>query len=257
VITFSDGSIDPDRLQVLENCVFLRSIPSSNALARDLIDMYFEEEQKLRPTVIAAEAQPGAYGRNGRSWAAPPGQGLYFTILRRAAEGEPLSVVPIAFARWIRDVLHRETGVAVALKWPNDLYCGRRKLAGVLAESRTQGESTGVAVGVGINVLGSSGALAAPNATTIEEEIGRPVELAPLLQALLERVDAELARPRWDEEVRAWERVSLHRPGDVLTVKRANEELRGEYLGLDPAGFLRLKTPAGETVVAAGEVAQW
>jgi BirA family biotin operon repressor/biotin-[acetyl-CoA-carboxylase] ligase len=257
VISFSDGSIDPNRLRVLENCVFFRSVPSSNALARDLIDMYFEEEQKLRPTVIAAEAQTGAYGRNGRSWAAPAGQGLYFTILRRAAEGEPLSVVPIAFARWIRDVLHGETGVAVALKWPNDLYVGRRKLAGVIAESRTQGGDTSVAVGVGINVLGRSGALEVPNATTIEEETGRPVALAPLLQALLERLDAELARPRWEDEVRAWELVSLHRPGDVLTVRRANEELRGEYLGLDKAGFLRLKTPAGETIVAAGEVAQW
>jgi BirA family transcriptional regulator, biotin operon repressor / biotin---[acetyl-CoA-carboxylase] ligase len=257
VITFSDGSIDPNRLQVLENLVCLRAIPSSNALARDLIDMYFEEEQKLRPTVIAAEAQPGAYGRNGRSWAAPGGRGLYFTILRRAAEGEPLSVVPIAFARWIREVLLRETGVAVALKWPNDLYVGRRKLAGVLAESRTQGDQTGVAIGVGINVRGRSGELAVPNATTIEEETGRSVSLAPLLQALLERLDAELAGPRWDEEIRAWELVSLHRPGDLLTIRRANEEVRGEYLGLDPAGFLRLKTSAGETIVAAGEVAQW
>ena len=257
MITFSDGSIDPDRLRFLENCVCLRSIPSSNALARDLIEMYFEEDQKLRPTVIAAEAQPGAYGRNGRSWTAPPGQGLYFTVLRRAAEGEPLSVVPIAFARWIREILHRETGVAVALKWPNDLYVGRRKLAGVLAESRTQGEDTGVAVGVGINVLGRSEALAVPNATTLEEETGRRLALAPLLQALLEGLDAELARPRWDQEVRAWERVSLHRPGDVLTIRRADEEVRGEYLGLDPAGFLRLKTAAGETIVAAGEVAQW
>ena len=257
MIHFSDGSIDPNRLQVLENCVFFRSVPSSNALARNLIDMYFEEEQKLRPTVIAAETQPGAYGRNGRSWAAPAGQGLYFTILRRAAAGEPLSVVPIAFARWIRDVLHRETGAAVALKWPNDLYVGRRKLAGVIAESRTQGEDTCVAIGIGINVLGRSGALEVPNATTIEEETGRRVALAPLFQALLERLDAELGQPRWDEEVRAWELVSLHRPGDVLTVRRADEEVRGEYLGLDAAGFLRLKTPAGETVVAAGEVAQW
>jgi BirA family biotin operon repressor/biotin-[acetyl-CoA-carboxylase] ligase len=257
VIAFSDGSIDPDRLRVLENCVCLRSIPSSNALARDLIDMYFAEEQTLRPTVIAAESQPGAYGRNGRTWAAPAGQGLYFTILRRAAAGEPLSIVPIAFARWIRDVLQRETGVAVALKWPNDLYVGRRKLAGVLAESRTQGEETGMAIGVGINVRGRAAALAVSHATTLEEETGRSLPLASLLQAVLERVDAELAGPRWAEEIRAWELASLHRPGDVLTIRRADEELRGEYLGLDPAGFLRLKTAAGETVVAAGEVAQW
>jgi biotin-(acetyl-CoA carboxylase) ligase len=99
--------------------------------------------------------------------------------------------------------------------------------------------------------------LGAPNATTLEEESGRRPSLAGLLQALLERFDTELAEPKWADEIRAWEDASLHRPGDVLTVRRAGEEVRGEYLGLDPAGFLRLKTASGETVVAAGEVAQW
>jgi len=114
-----------------------------------------------------------------------------------------------------------------------------------------------VAVGVGINVLGRSGALAVPNSTTIEEETGRCIPLASLLQSLLERLDVELARPKWEDEIRAWELVSLHRPGDVLTIRHANEEVRGEYLGLDPAGFLRLKTEAGEKTVYGGEVAQW
>jgi BirA family biotin operon repressor/biotin-[acetyl-CoA-carboxylase] ligase len=257
VIAFIDGQLDPERWSVLENCVCMHSVSSSNALARDLIDLYFGEDQDLRPTVLAAEAQPGAYGRNGRGWAAPAGRGLYLTVLRRAADAEPLSIVPIAFARWIRDALHRETGVAVALKWPNDLYVGRRKLAGVIAESRTQGENTYLAVGLGINVLGSAADLGVPSATTLEEETGRPVALAGLLQILLDRLDAELAAPRWDAEIRAWEAASLHRPGDLLTVRRNEEELKGEYLGLDSAGFLRLKTKSGETIVATGEVAKW
>jgi BirA family transcriptional regulator, biotin operon repressor / biotin---[acetyl-CoA-carboxylase] ligase len=257
VIAFSGGWIDPDRWRVLENCICLRTIPSSNALARELIEMYFEEDQLLRPTVLAAEAQPGAYGRGGRAWAAPAGQGLYLTVVRRAEAAEPLSVVPIAVARWTGEVLHGETGVPVALKWPNDLYVGRRKLAGVIAESRTQGENTYVSVGIGVNVRGRAGALGLPNATTVEEETGRTVALAPLMQALLDRLDRELSAPRWDEEIRAWELASLHRPGDLLTIRRNGEEVRGEYLGLDPAGFLRLKTKSGETIVAAGEVAQW
>lgn len=257
MITFLDGQIDPGRWRVFENCVCLHSISSSNALARDLIDLYFEEDQNLRPTVLAAEVQPGAYGRNGRSWAAPAGRGLYLTVLRRAEDAEPLSIVPIAFARWVREALNRETGMQVALKWPNDLYVGRRKLAGVIAESRTQGEDTYLALGLGINVLGPAGDLGVPNATTIEEETGKTPALSALLQTLLDRLDAELSAPHWDAEIRAWEAASLHRPGDVLTVRRNGEELRGEYLGLDSAGFLRLKTPSGETVVAAGEVAQW
>lgn len=254
---FGGEPLDPSRWRVLENCACVRAIPSSNALARELIEIYFEEGLELRTTVLAAEAQPGAYGRNGRRWVAPEGRGLYLTVVRRSASAEPLSLVPIAAARWARDVLGERTGAAIELKWPNDLYVGRRKLAGVIAESRTQGNDTYVAIGIGVNVRGRSADLGVANATTLEEETGKAVEVAPLLQALLDRFDRELEAPRWSEEVRLWELASLHRSGDRLTVRRNGEEITGAYLGLDASGFLRLQTDLGEALVAAGEVAAW
>ena len=257
MIGFAGGELDPDRWRTLENCVCLASIPSSNALAREIIEVYFDEGLDLRTTVFAAEVQPGAYGRNGRRWEAPPGRGLYFTVMRPAAPEEPLSLVPIAVARWARAALHDATGAAIALKWPNDLYVGRRKVGGVIAESRTQGDDTCIAVGVGVNVLGSSEALGVAGATTLEQETGRPLALVPLLQAMLDRIDRELQAPRWSEEVREWERVAAHRPGDRLTIRRNGDAITGAYLGLDAFGFLRLQTESGETTVASGEVASW
>jgi BirA family biotin operon repressor/biotin-[acetyl-CoA-carboxylase] ligase len=257
VIGFAGGFLDPRPWQTIENCVSIHCTPSSNRLARELIEMYFDEGQDLRTTALVAERQPGAYGRNGRGWAAPEGQGLYWTIVRRSAEGEPLSLVPIAVARWTAEVLREHTGVVVELKWPNDLYAGRQKLAGVIAESRTQGDETYIAVGVGINVLGEGAALGVPNATTVQEQTGRAYPLVPLLQALLDRFDRELAAPHWDREVAAWELASAHRPGDRMTVRRNGEELTGDYLGLDPSGFLRLRTDQGEAVLASGEVSRW
>ena len=257
MIAYGEGFVDPDRWAVLENVVSLRSVPSSNALGRDLIELYFDEDQTLRTTVLLAEAQPKAYGRGGHSWSAPEGRGLYLTIVRPVADGEPLSLVPIAAARWAAEVLREKTGVAVELKWPNDLYAGRRKLAGVIAESRTQGDATYLALGIGINVSGKAGELGVENATTLEDEAGRALDRAALLQALLDRFDRELAAPRWSEEVREWERASLHRPGDRMTVHRNGEDVTGQYLGLDPSGFLRLRTENGEAVVSSGEVAAW
>jgi BirA family biotin operon repressor/biotin-[acetyl-CoA-carboxylase] ligase len=257
VIGYAGGWLDPNAWSAIENCVAVHRTPSSNGLARALIEMYFDEGQELRTTALIAESQPEAYGRNGRSWAAPEGRGLYLTVVRRAAEGEPLSVIPIAVARWTAEVLREKTGVSVELKWPNDLYAGRRKLAGVLAESRTQGDETYVAVGIGINVLGSPKSLGIPDATTVEEETGKAFPLPALLQAVLDRVDRELAAPQWDREVAAWELASLHRPGDRMTIRRNGEEVTGEYLGLNPSGFLRLRTEKGEAVVSSGEVAAW
>ena len=177
--------------------------------------------------------------------------------MRPASAGEPLSLVPIAVARWARAVLAEQTGAAITLKWPNDLYVGRRKVGGVIAESRTQGDETCLAVGIGINVLGRADAIGVPGATTLEEETGRGLALTPLLQAVLDRIDRELGAPRWSEEVREWELVAAHRPGDRMTVRRNGDEVSGAYLGLDPSGFLRLATDAGETTVATGEVAAW
>jgi len=256
VIPFADGRLDPSGWKVLENLACLASTASSNDLARQVIELYFEEDQVLPPSLLVAESQPAARGRKG-NWQAPPGRGLYLTLVRRAAADEPLSVVPIAVARWTREALAEGTGVAADLKWPNDLYVKRRKLAGVLAEARTQGELTYLAIGIGINVRGDAGSLEVPQATTLEEESGRLHALAPLLQSLLDRFDRELAAPRWEREILEWERVSAHRKGDRITVRREGEEVRGEYLGLDASGFLRLRTPSGEAVVAAGEVAEW
>jgi BirA family biotin operon repressor/biotin-[acetyl-CoA-carboxylase] ligase len=256
-IGFAGATLDPRRWSVFENLACLVSIPSSNDLAREVIDLYFREEQLLPPTLFVAEAQPGARGRDGREWKAPKGRGLYFTFLRKVRQGEPLSVMPIAVARWTREALKDACGVAADLKWPNDLYVGRRKLAGILAEARTQGEETYLAVGIGVNVRGAARDLGVPNATTVEQETGRPVSVAPLLQALLDRLDGELAQPDWAREVEEWERVSLHRPGDRMRVRGEGRELTGQYLGLDPSGFLRLKTPAGEAVVASGELYEW
>jgi BirA family biotin operon repressor/biotin-[acetyl-CoA-carboxylase] ligase len=257
MIAFEDGWLDPDRWRVLENCVCMHAVSSSNALARELIELYMEEGLDLRTTVVAAAAQTQAYGRAGRRWAAPEGRGLYFTVMRPAGQEEPLSLLPIAVARWTREVLREVAGTAAGLKWPNDLYVGRRKLAGVIAESRTQGDETYVAIGLGINVRGPSADLGVPNATTLEEENGRAPEPALLLQALLDRFDRELGAPRWGEEVREWEIASVHRPGDRITVRRSGQEISGEYAGLDASGFLRLHTPSGERVVSGGDVEEW
>jgi hypothetical protein len=173
---------------------------------------------------------------------APEGKGLYLTVVRRAAEGEPLSIVPIAVARWTAEALRDKTGIAVELKWPNDLYARRRKLAGVIAESRTQGDETYVAVGIGINVLGRSDALGVPNATTIEEETGR----AHPLHVQADPVGHHRTAPRAGRRSSRLSSVAAAPSGDWdEDPPRTGEEDGRVTFGLSPAGFLRLCTEKG------------
>ncbi|HLN58083.1 MAG TPA: biotin--[acetyl-CoA-carboxylase] ligase [Thermoanaerobaculia bacterium] len=256
MIPFAGGELEARRWRVFENLTFVAVMESSNDLARELINMYFEEAERFPPTVLVAETQPGARGRKGR-WQAPGGRGLYFTFIRQARTGEPISLMPIAVARWLREAIKGACGVRVELKWPNDLYVGRRKIGGILTEAVTQGEDTYVAVGVGLNVLGSPESLGVAGATTLEEETGRAFALAPLLQALLDGLDAEMAAPRWEVEVAAWEKASVHHRGDRMKIRHDGQEIVGRYLGLTEEGFLKLETGSGEAVLSHGEVAEW
>ena len=256
-VAFADGTLDPSRWTTFENIASLGVTPSSNDLARELIDFYFQEEQVLPPTLIVAEEQRRARGRNGREWKAAKGRGLYFTFVRRVGGHEPMTLLTVAVARWVRDAIQEASGLVARLKWPNDLYVGRRKLGGVLAEARTQAHDSYLAVGIGINVRGAAEEIGVPHATTIEQETGRSVPLAPLLQAVADRLDRGFEATEWPREVEEWERASIHRPGDRMRVRSEGKEVVGEYRGLDPSGFLRLVTPAGESIVSNGELEEW
>src|SRR5262245_29944409 len=105
MIAFAGGLVDPRPWRVVQTLGCLHSTPPSNDLARELVELYFNEEQNLPATVLVAEQQPQARGRNGKIWSAPAGKGIYLTLVRAAGEGEPLSVTPIAVARWLRDAI--------------------------------------------------------------------------------------------------------------------------------------------------------
>jgi BirA family biotin operon repressor/biotin-[acetyl-CoA-carboxylase] ligase len=257
LLGFAEGTLDPGRWTVFENVACLDSIRSSNDLARELVDFYVQEEQVLPPTVLVAEEQTRARGRGGREWKAPRGRGLYLTFLRKLGGNEPIAAIPLAVARWVRDAIAEGAGLEVGLKWPNDLYVGGRKIAGVLSEARTQGEESYLAVGIGINVRGDPADLGVPNATTVEQETGRRVGLAPLLQAVIDHLDRGFARSDWGREIEEWQRVSVHRPGDTMRVRSGVSEIAGEYRGLDPSGFLKIGTGNGETIVSNGELVKW
>jgi len=256
VIAFADGNLVARGWASFENLACLAETSSSNELAGEVIDLYFEEDQPLPGTVILAEAQPGAKGRSGR-WIAPSGRGLYLTFVRPAQPGDPLTLFPLSVSRWVRDAVEEATGVAAGVKWPNDLYVGRRKLAGVLSEARTQGEETYLAIGIGLNVLGPASELPIPGATTLEEEAKRPVSLAGVAQAVLDHLDRALSRLDWEAEPSRWEKAAIHRPGDAVAVRRGAVEVSGKYAGVTKEGFLKIATKSGEKIVTAGEMTRW
>lgn len=204
--------------------------------------------------VVAAREQTAGRGRRGATWASPPGAGLYLSFIARPREQRTIPLITIAAGVAVRDGIAQSTGLEAALKWPNDVLAGPRKLAGILAEGHAFGTpAQAVVIGVGVNVRRASYPPdVAARATSIEDELGRAFDSDVLLAAIVANLDRRLAGLAQD-------------PGDILQAWRAAspsaQGTRVEWdgrdgitAGVDDAGALLVKTSAGVERIIAGEL---
>jgi len=147
------------------------------------------EPDAAEGALVAADEQTEGRGRLGRRWLAPAGTSLLCSLqLRPEVPGERLPELTVVAARAVAETVAALTGLEPALKYPNDVLVGGRKLAGVLAEAR-EGR---VVLGVGINVNVAEADLPRDvdrPATSLLAETGRNVDRAGLLVELLERLE--------------------------------------------------------------------
>jgi BirA family biotin operon repressor/biotin-[acetyl-CoA-carboxylase] ligase len=104
-------------------------------------------------SIVLAEEQFAGRGRNGRAWTSPAGSGIWMTLIERPRRDDGIDVLSLRLGLHLAPVLERWSPGPVRLKWPNDLYIARRKLAGVLVEARWRGDRLDwVAIGLGVNL---------------------------------------------------------------------------------------------------------
>jgi BirA family transcriptional regulator, biotin operon repressor / biotin---[acetyl-CoA-carboxylase] ligase len=149
----------------------------------------------LEGTVAVADEQTEGRGRLGRSWHAPAGTALLFsTLLIPAVEPSRLPELSLVAADAVAEAIANTTGLDPKIKFPNDILIGGRKVAGILAES-SEGR---VVLGIGVNANQNEAELppdAQTEPTSLRLELGRRVDRAELLAAILARL--EPAYDRW------------------------------------------------------------
>ncbi len=200
-------------------------------------------------TVVLADEQVAGRGRHGRRWHSPPGTGIWMGFLARPRRARAHGVVSIRVGLAIADALD-DLGVRVWVKWPNDVVAeDGRKLAGVLCESRWEGDRPRwVAVGVGINVhepLPHEIAASAVAVCGLRPNTTRVDVLERLVPRLLALTDAATLAP--DERAAFAGR-------DWLFGRTLREPLAGRARGIDPDGGLLVETGDGMRGVRGGDV---
>jgi BirA family transcriptional regulator, biotin operon repressor / biotin---[acetyl-CoA-carboxylase] ligase len=208
--------------------------------------------------VFVADAQTTGRGRRGRTWFSPPGAGLYVSTILRPSRSRDrdraVLLTTIAAGVALVEGVRQATGLAPSLKWPNDLYVGRRKLAGILAE----GIGDSVVLGYGINV----GTASFPpdlgdRATSLETELGRSVDrarvFAETLAALAARYD-DLLAGRFDAILDAWRALAPSARGARVSWTTPAGERNGVTAGIDDRGALLVRCDDRINRIVAGEL---
>lgn len=195
-------------------------------------------------TVVVANAQTAGRGRLGRTWRSASGAGVWLTVLERPSSSRGLDVLSLRVGIALAPALDGLVRERVRLKWPNDLYVGNRKLAGVLVEARWRdGAPEWVAIGVGINVRVPD---EEPRAIGMPHGVTRAAVLEAAVCAI--RAAASASGPLTTEEMHAFA------ARDFAVGRACVEPVVGRVTGIDPSGALLVDVGSEITVVRGGSL---
>jgi BirA family biotin operon repressor/biotin-[acetyl-CoA-carboxylase] ligase len=234
------------------------AVASTNDVALDLL-----RSGATHGTTVVADRQTAGRGQRGRAWHSPAGIGLYVSVVLRGARRlETPTLVVAAVGLGLAEALERVSGARVDVKWPNDLWSGGRKLAGILVESRGyRPERPALVAGLGVNVNHGDGDFppdVASVATSLALRTGRRHDRSAVLRAVLEalepRVDQALAGGASDLEESYRERSLLR--GRAVELLEGDRPLRGTVVDLSAKEGLLLRLPGGNVVHVRAEHAR-
>lgn len=228
-------------------------------------------------TVVIADYQSEGRGRYHRSWVSRQAEDILCSVVLRpqvAVAGELLMLTALSVAN-----VAEKLGVDVGIKWPNDVQVEGKKLAGVIAESKTGPElgnqydapcsdSNGVnldritaVIGIGLNVNFNpeSSSKVVPNSTSLAAILGRELSRQEVFEKLMQSLDnyyeavtaGDTVLPEWRERI-----TTLGKQVSVVGGKRdSTKELNGLAYDVDLIGRLIVQDKNGRNwPVSAGEV---
>ncbi|MBX3133159.1 MAG: biotin--[acetyl-CoA-carboxylase] ligase [Gemmatimonadaceae bacterium] len=213
------------------------SVPSTMDLAHALA-----ADGAAPGTLVLAEEQRAGRGRGGHSWQSAPRAGIWATLIERPNDPAALEVLSLRVGLRLAAVLERWTDAGIGLKWPNDLFIGDRKLAGVLIEARWRDQRPDwVAIGFGINLVVPS----AHEATALVDA-SAPEVLAEVLPAM--RAAAAATGPLSASELAAYE------ARDVAAGRAVTSPARGTVQGIAADGAVLIESNGVVTAHRSGSL---
>lgn len=194
--------------------MYISTTNSTNTLMKELLA---KGEWREGERFLYTAFQTAGRGQAGNGWESEEGKNLLCSILLPPRKDLfYLNVlVSVAVHKVIRSFLFERSGLlslseAVSIKWPNDIYYGDKKIAGILVENAILGsEVTYSIAGIGLNVNQTTFLSSAPNPVSLKQITGKETDIDALMQALMTQIEALEATD--EAQVWAYYRDHLYR----------------------------------------------
>ena len=219
----------------------------------DSTNMYLlrlmETERPEEGTVISAGYQTAGRGAESNAWESEAGKNLTFSFvlypdfLAAEAQFTLNKFISLGITDYLRNIVDKP----VSIKWPNDIYIGNKKIAGILIQNGIQGNRFQFAViGIGLNVNQDVFAGDAPNPVSIRMITGRSHDLDLVLDVLCGTIDKRY-RQLINGEIPAIDRDYLgllYRYGEKALYEINGKKVEARITGVSKYGRLQLEVPS-------------
>lgn len=212
-------------------------------------------------SVFLAEEQTAGRGRGANSWQSARSTGIYCSvILRPVLPPSDVLILSLAAGLAVQSAIQQlDSHVQIDLKWPNDVLVSGKKVCGILTEMNAEATRVRyIVVGIGINVNQATFPKEL-RATSLQLATGSEWSRVELVGALLKSLNREYRQLTADEGARE---VILQRfaensswvLGKRVRIEENGSAFEGTTEGLDPRGFLQVRTTYGLQTVLSGTV---
>jgi BirA family biotin operon repressor/biotin-[acetyl-CoA-carboxylase] ligase len=213
---------------------------------------------RMHGLVIIAEEQTGGVGRLGRAWVSPAG-GIWVTVvLKPKIPVDHVFMVTMAGSVAVARAIRKEFDLGALIKWPNDIFIGDKKVAGLLVELSAEADRIhycllGIGIDVNVEINQFSPALQ-KTITSISREVGHDVDRASFLARILKEFERRyllLESGEYGAVLREWKSLSCtleHR----VQINTMRSSFEGEAFDIDEYGALLVRKDNGkvERVIA-------
>ncbi|MDU4356971.1 bifunctional biotin--[acetyl-CoA-carboxylase] ligase/biotin operon repressor BirA [Phytobacter diazotrophicus] len=241
----------PEPIQLLNEELIVTQVQTGKVAVLPVIDStnqyLLDRIGELRSgDACVAEYQQAGRGRRGRKWFSPFGANLYLSMYWRLEQGPAAAIgLSLVIGIIMAEVLQELGAENVRVKWPNDLYLGDRKLAGILVElTGKTGDAAQIVIGAGINLamrhaesdVINQGWVNLQEAGVVIDRNTLAVRLINELRAALQSFEQEGLSP-W---LSRWKKLDnfVDRPVKLIIGER---EIFGISRGIDAQGALLLE----------------